>query len=328
MLQLPPEIISEIFMHFLPDPPDFPPLSGSSSPQLLCQICRQWSAIALSLPRLWSTIRIVFTRRTRIANGHSKLFKTWLSRSADCPLSISLRSFTDTYGLLSYFIRFSQFEAISARLEYLDLALPFNAMAFVPCDMPNLRRVALTLTSVPSWGREALTLFGHSPLLTHVSLERFYTQFTLRLPWAQFTHLEVQYLQLAECAEVLGKATGLVHCVFGIYPSDESMDSDVPAFPAVPTHHQLRHLILRPSPNQAPDSELWTLLDRLTLPALRTLEVFELAFGVDSLKALVVRSQCSLDELRIMRGAGGLSEAVYRKALPSVRNIVLEVLET
>jgi cell division inhibitor SulA len=42
------------------------------------------------------------------------------------------------------------------------------------------------------------------------------------------------------------------------------------------------------------------------------------------LSAFISRSQCTLQELRIDRSSGMLSESIYREALPSIATIVLE----
>ncbi|KAJ6554307.1 hypothetical protein B0H19DRAFT_144576 [Mycena capillaripes] len=47
VLNLPNEIVSEIFIHVLPIYPLCPPLSGNDSPMSLTQICRQWRAVAV-----------------------------------------------------------------------------------------------------------------------------------------------------------------------------------------------------------------------------------------------------------------------------------------
>ncbi|KAJ7246231.1 hypothetical protein C8J57DRAFT_1140777, partial [Mycena rebaudengoi] len=58
VLTLPVEIMSEIFVHFLPIYPLRPPLAGLFSPALLGQICRNWREIALEIPCLWRAIEI------------------------------------------------------------------------------------------------------------------------------------------------------------------------------------------------------------------------------------------------------------------------------
>ncbi|KAJ7903835.1 hypothetical protein B0H13DRAFT_2025532, partial [Mycena leptocephala] len=86
VLTLPNEIVSEIFVHFVPPYPQRPPLTGILSPNTLARICRQWREVALATPALWRAIRlsddrIVLERQRHIAD-------TWLSRSRFCPLSV------------------------------------------------------------------------------------------------------------------------------------------------------------------------------------------------------------------------------------------------
>ncbi|KAJ7705931.1 hypothetical protein B0H14DRAFT_2415857, partial [Mycena olivaceomarginata] len=52
VLTLPNEIISEIFVQFLPVYPLSSPSTGPFSPTLLTQICRRWREIALTTPLL------------------------------------------------------------------------------------------------------------------------------------------------------------------------------------------------------------------------------------------------------------------------------------
>ncbi|KAJ7042720.1 hypothetical protein C8F04DRAFT_1175839 [Mycena alexandri] len=297
---LPPEITSQIFLQSLPNLPDFPPLYGPGSPLQLCQICRQWSAIALSLPLLWSAVRMVITSH-RKAPAMVELFKTWLSRSGDdSPLSLGIRSFADTHAL-SFFLR-APFAALAPRIEYLELAMPCDPVYMIRCDMPILQRLMLGVTGVPFWGKPSLTLFDRAPLLTHITLERGHNHSgcRIRLPWAQLTHLDAQCLSLTEYAQILCNAKRLEHCTFGIRAPKSDRPTDLPL---VPPHDWLQYLVLRPGPDQSPDRDLWRLLDRLTLPALRTLEVFDLGLQPDSLQDFISRSQCTLDTLRITEGS-------------------------
>ncbi|KAJ7262363.1 hypothetical protein C8J57DRAFT_1563738 [Mycena rebaudengoi] len=92
ILTLPIEITSEIFVHFLPPYPERPPALGLSSPHILGHICRTWREIAFSTPRLWRAINLSLP--TKSPTKALDLLRTWVSRSKDCPLSISLKSFT------------------------------------------------------------------------------------------------------------------------------------------------------------------------------------------------------------------------------------------
>jgi hypothetical protein len=59
VLTLPNEIISEIFLHFLPIYPRCPLLTGILSPTLLTQIGCKWREIALTTPALWRAIELL-----------------------------------------------------------------------------------------------------------------------------------------------------------------------------------------------------------------------------------------------------------------------------
>ncbi|KAF8207694.1 hypothetical protein K438DRAFT_1521965, partial [Mycena galopus ATCC 62051] len=50
ILDLPPELISLIFVHCLPS---FAELHPSKAPLLLAHICGAWRALALRTPELW-----------------------------------------------------------------------------------------------------------------------------------------------------------------------------------------------------------------------------------------------------------------------------------
>ncbi|KAF8202008.1 hypothetical protein K438DRAFT_1581458, partial [Mycena galopus ATCC 62051] len=83
VLMLPPEITILIFLHCLPEASAYPQPSPLSAPLLLAQICRQWRDIAIASPALWRSIGLVDTRSVGV-------FQTWLSRSGNHPLNLSL----------------------------------------------------------------------------------------------------------------------------------------------------------------------------------------------------------------------------------------------
>ncbi|KAF7366413.1 F-box domain-containing protein [Mycena sanguinolenta] len=69
VLTLPDEIISEIFVHFLPSYPICPPLVGPLSPISLTHICRKWRARALATPVLWRAIDFCYSYDFDIPNS-------------------------------------------------------------------------------------------------------------------------------------------------------------------------------------------------------------------------------------------------------------------
>ncbi|KAJ7074041.1 hypothetical protein C8F01DRAFT_6537, partial [Mycena amicta] len=89
VLTIPNEIVSEIFMQYIPIYPACPPLLGDGSPTKLAQICRHWREIAHATPMLWGAIEL-FLSDSLLDASTSQLdtAKTWLERSRALPLSI------------------------------------------------------------------------------------------------------------------------------------------------------------------------------------------------------------------------------------------------
>ncbi|KAJ7134881.1 hypothetical protein C8R44DRAFT_849317 [Mycena epipterygia] len=104
--QLPVDIIQEIFMACIPTHRNCV-MSAGEAPVLLGRICSSWRTLSLLTPRLWARLHVV--EPMRHYNATSALFKeklaqrlettkTWLERSGQCPLSISLESATEPFG--------------------------------------------------------------------------------------------------------------------------------------------------------------------------------------------------------------------------------------
>ncbi|KAJ7068769.1 hypothetical protein C8F01DRAFT_963465, partial [Mycena amicta] len=61
VLTLPPEILSEIFLHCLLEPDQPVPKLNPERPRaplLLLQICRTWRNVAIGTPRLWQRLSV------------------------------------------------------------------------------------------------------------------------------------------------------------------------------------------------------------------------------------------------------------------------------
>ncbi|KAJ7659314.1 hypothetical protein DFH06DRAFT_1044524 [Mycena polygramma] len=313
---LPPEIIAEIFVNFLPKFPEFAPCSGILSPLILCRICRYWREVALSTPALWKSISIAIDESDPHEAEKLELFKTWIARSGNCPLSINLVG--SESPVLPQFIETAVVHC--PRWEQLEVLLPFDYLHLVQGEMPLLQKLVFGPIELRHDVESPLTLFDHAPQLRRVLLTERFLNATVLLPWAQFTHLEAQCLYEHECTEILRDAQCLVVCRLSVCCSDD----DVSFVPDVPPHTQLRDLVLL---SAHPRVKLWMILDYLTLPALRTLQVPERCIKVPRLAMLIRRSECTMEELRVT-DAGQLPESEYRAFLPSVGMITLELTPT
>ncbi|KAJ7113100.1 hypothetical protein C8R44DRAFT_984913 [Mycena epipterygia] len=319
-LALPPEIVSEIFVQFLPRYPEHPPLLGIFSPLLLCRICRQWRQIALSTPNLWRAIDMDLKERHKDSELSWKhdLMDSWLSRSGDCPLSITLvyhagTSLPPPPPSLSEFLR--TIVRHCKCWEYIRLQMPFEYSHLIQGDMPLLRRLSVGPSELPADEETPVILFEHAPLLTHVILADSFVPSLMRLPWAQLTRVEGLCLYARECTEILTYANHLVHCTFHVCGPPELNNL---AILAAPAHAHLRDLVLLP--RLSCDEDCTTILENVTLPALRTLQIPEscIAAGtVDSLREFVARSKCALKDFRVQ--GSSLPDSAYHEALPSIK---------
>jgi len=105
-----PDILQEIFYHCLSsDGPIYAILSASEVPMLLTRVCSLWRSVALSSPRIWTSLHIPIPGDPRIY-GFSvdrslelrrqmfsktmqlrcRAINEWLDRSGSCPLSLSI----------------------------------------------------------------------------------------------------------------------------------------------------------------------------------------------------------------------------------------------
>ncbi|KAJ7633448.1 hypothetical protein DFH06DRAFT_1222836 [Mycena polygramma] len=105
--RLPLDIVQEIFLACLPTRRNCA-MSASEAPILLGRICGSWRAISLSTPRLWAKLHVVRPSRPppdayefgsfeRKCAQRLEMLQTWLRRSSDCALSVSLDEGVD-YG--------------------------------------------------------------------------------------------------------------------------------------------------------------------------------------------------------------------------------------
>ncbi|KAJ7088838.1 hypothetical protein B0H15DRAFT_287330 [Mycena belliarum] len=325
VLTLPPEVVSEIFVNFLPSYPERPPPSGMFSPILLCQVCRHWRDIALSTPPLWRAIDLDL-QPTKSMHWMLHVLRTWLLRSGDCPLAISLRYPAHFHEPRAPDLHLSEFLYALLphikRLEHLELIMPFEHLHAIQGDieMPLLRHLTFGPSDLPPDADEpeyaVLTLFANAPQLAHVVLADCFVPARLFLPWAQLTHLEGCCLYEQECMAILCAADCLVECTLTVCGLP---DYRLP-IPAAPPQPHLRRLTLLCT--QSSDANHTAVLDRVTLPALRTLQIAETGSGaalLRSLEAFIERSGCVLESLRIDMSS---LDTNYRAALPSIGTVL------
>lgn len=138
VLNLPNEIISEIFIHFLPVYPLCPPQTGLLSPTTLTHICRKWRDVALATPGLWRAILLCYESDNAIEQQVHTL-ETWLKRSGCCPLSIRMEDFDD----IPLDDCIAAIAHHSARLEHAKLQMSLSGLLSIDGPMPLLRKLSI-----------------------------------------------------------------------------------------------------------------------------------------------------------------------------------------
>ncbi|KAJ7766846.1 hypothetical protein B0H16DRAFT_1791360 [Mycena metata] len=289
VLTLPPEIVSEIFVHFIP-------------------VCRPWREIAFSTPRLWRAVQMSVYSKTTL-DGQLNRVESSLARSGSCLLSIQLssQSYGDHIPLLELLAPHCE------RLQHLKLCV--SALRNLHWD--SLKRPLLSLRSLVV--SEAVftedcspTVLLSAPLLNKVALGWYHDHWRSILPWFQLSVLAVESISLGHCASALELAPNLVFCMFSVTSCHAPRNN-----PPIPPCQFLETLVLK---TEFRDSEyLDGFWDSLTLPALRDLQICEVFLGphpVEALRALLLRSGCSPSRIHIMRGEKPLKQ--YCNAMPSV----------
>ena len=89
--RLPTELLSEIFIHCLPDQRkmdgNHDSFQKKEAPLFLRFVCRRWRVVSLSTQKLWSFVRANFTTRT--INKTAEQTNIWLERASVRPLSVT-----------------------------------------------------------------------------------------------------------------------------------------------------------------------------------------------------------------------------------------------
>ncbi|KAJ7466945.1 hypothetical protein FB451DRAFT_1259601 [Mycena latifolia] len=219
--RLPLDIIQEIFVACIPTHRNCV-MSAREPPVLLGRICSSWRAISLSTPRLWARLHVVEPTRPYGSPAASALFEeklaqrlettnTWLGRSGQCPLSLSLESshdhaatppvgVTDSPAIQQTGRFLQALIPFASRWQHISFTVPalvLNTLALLTeTDVPILKSVALyqrpdhqPLTLSRGWGQFEL-LRGSRINSFSVSGSNFSAS-ELPIRWNQLTSLSI-----------------------------------------------------------------------------------------------------------------------------------------
>ncbi|KAJ7151822.1 hypothetical protein C8R43DRAFT_1004451 [Mycena crocata] len=279
VLELPPEIISEIFLLcLLPNG-----YASRHTPLVLASICRLWRAVALSTCRLWTQLNFGWRPNpTAVVNR----LECWILRAGGIPVDLEIHLPPSPSPESDSILRsVAQYSSRWGKLEFHSRgSITFPADEAGP--FPALKSLSLRpggLITIPG-------LCG-SPLLREVRLEGVeLVNWRSSLPWAQLTKLELWYHTVAECVDMLAHTPDLEILIFTTEASDPGFPPNAPE-PSpctLPRLHTLQ-IGLESSPE---------LMEYLITPSLANLRLDWLTIECsEHMRGLITRSGCSLRTL-------------------------------
>lgn len=339
--RVPADIWSEIFMHCLPatealtdsqtikhaNHDELLSFGPRVAPALLLRICKDWTAIALSSPRLWSTIDLRVS--SHFLQFTPTLVQTWLKQSRQTPLNVILSNIPTTDAFFQSPPVRKVLEQ-SHRWRRVDLRLWQASMVVFSTlrdNLPELQDLHLQLENMKDPQFLGSDLFCNAPKLNRVTISSHrplsYPIADVNLPWAQLTqfsyHAATGESIVALCT-LLQSAPNLLKVDWPLSQSMESkMDPSV-----VVQHSRLRDLSV--SMHSNPGSSF----DCLSLPSLRNLHIktamwFKI-WSWEPFESFISRNGQALKsfhlETEAVKGSGLVA---CLKAMPSLSDLTLNI---
>jgi hypothetical protein len=304
---LPPEVVSEVFTYFNPSfsagDDDIHSSCAGHNPLLLGAVCSAWREIAWSTPSLWATLTLHITSPSRIP-AQIQLIEQWLGRSGSLPLSIRLSACTSMSWLGAtpegIIMAINQF---SSRWANLDIRFPSQCYKYLPrtgeggVRLPFLQSVSLKPPGGQS-DREHRIFMQDAPRLRHLNLSCLYLR-SITFNWESVTSMDLESFYIDESLGMLLGAPALIDLTLRRTLGGD--DRHTLPFDSV-------HLASLQSITIINDkgTEMQTLLNKIVAPQLR--KIVYAGEGVlpapsTELLALIVRSNCAIEELSLTRAS-------------------------
>jgi hypothetical protein len=283
---IPPEILSEIFSHCLVDDTEI--IDVAKAPLLLTFACSRWRTVAISTPRLWSSVHV---KRGVVS---MEMLQTWLLRSSNFPLTLAVdATYLEDYAVC---LCIETLIPHCRRWQDVKLILPgplLSMLDAVAGSVPLLQKVHIGTTEsmIPS-----LDAFEVAPMLCDVTFAKNPPPMSLRLPWLQLKRCDM--LVAGDWPYVIQRSPDLVHCRLDCKGS-KSLTTVLPETPILQTH--LRSLQLAVEERV----DLVNIMDSITAPALDELEIEQAnpsLFPREAqvhLSSFLTRSGCTIRCLRL-----------------------------
>ncbi|KAJ7221610.1 hypothetical protein GGX14DRAFT_430431 [Mycena pura] len=311
--RLPPEILQTIFV-YCHGGPELEPIIPTAG-----LVCHHWRSVVLNTPELWSTICVGRTRFSFVQKYHD-FASLFLERSANLPLSVSIRSPADgqLLHLIGRHIGRWQTLRLSSREASFYASLALHLHEFEALE--TLEIVEKIVENI--WAEPPVPIALNAPKLREVMLNNCPAQFW-NLPWRQLTHLRYSISAATEAIRTLELCPQLVECSISML--QVAPDEELP--PCRP-HRQLRTLGLAVDTTrsliQTAESVLRTFFMGVTAPKLTCLKVIG-QWSPHDVKDFLSRSECTLEHLVL--GTGYMKDdkiIQVLEILPSLQTLELD----
>ncbi|KAJ7154228.1 hypothetical protein C8R46DRAFT_1227834 [Mycena filopes] len=238
ILALPLETLAEIFLHSLPYD-EFIIADLSSAPLVLCQVCQRWREVALSTPRLWSSLALEM-QLAKKRKGYVELYQDWLSRARSTPLSLALLDADDDDAAPGNVIPLLQTVArLSPQWQNVDVDLGVAVARFLKFSsgkhcidpvFPLLENLSIAGHTTTALSDLSIS-FCNAPKLRAIVAPVYHTVRAMRFPWAQITTVRTGDILLGHCLEILGNAPRLVSCTFEVRDDGSALPTSIISLP-------------------------------------------------------------------------------------------------
>ncbi|KIK99188.1 hypothetical protein PAXRUDRAFT_30674 [Paxillus rubicundulus Ve08.2h10] len=319
--RIPPEVLGELFYHCLPKTPYITP-RDVECPMALTLVCRHWRDVAMSTPRLWSSITIHLQKA--VSSKCRPGYDAWLARAKSVPTAIRVLNDIDM----------SEVDAacLSSLVDWLrplitrcrDFWWHGPSLPGLFATETNLALEQLRITSPR--GSPSVCMPGPAKHLRSVYLQ--YLNHCLQsldaviFPWDQLTDLHMHFALFSSSVflRLLQLGTSLRNIVVSCLCADEEQLRELPLrAPGSITNYSLRRIEVK-----VIRAGLDHLFDALVLPALEELEICFCYRERDpwphtQFMSLLARSRCPLKKLTIRSNQNALPYFVeYKEVLPSL----------
>ncbi|TFK30381.1 hypothetical protein FA15DRAFT_662339 [Coprinopsis marcescibilis] len=324
--RLPTELVSEIFIHCIPEQSDLIAASQSEgvSPLFLGTVCSAWRQIAWNTPTLWTSPNLLLSKlRLRT---QAELLEEWIGRSGDLLLTLKLHCGTDDDRVTN--IPHTLFQIIlghASRWKGIDLQVPtayYEDLSAPGASFSSLQSLIINPSGGQGDRSHVLNWSACTPKLRNISLFSVYLN-TVRVRWDNITRVHAKAFYIDECIEFMRRTPNLEYCNF--YSVIRGDDGHNPPADLIEVPH-LRTLSLV-TERTVDAGRILTKLDSPQMTGL-TFDVAERSFDVSSFKQFVTASAQNLTQLSILRASITSADvADILPLIPTVTDFKLNVIE-